>query len=73
MLSAFGLGHVLEYTPFALSLSALHLSHSDKPLLERVTMADLRKHFYEIYEQSDGISGKIIKLAGSFINYIYKI
>ena len=29
LLSAFGLGHVLQYTPCA--LSALHLSHSDAP------------------------------------------
>ena len=27
----FGLGHVLQYTPCALILSALHLSHSDAP------------------------------------------
>ena len=31
LLSAFGLGHVLQYTPCALSLSTLHLSHSDAP------------------------------------------
>ena len=30
-LSAFGLGHVLSYTPCALSLSALHLIPSDAP------------------------------------------
>ena len=31
LLSAFGLGHVLQYTPCTLSLSTLHLSHSDAP------------------------------------------
>ncbi|MGN0036216.1 MAG: hypothetical protein ACI36X_03225, partial [Bacteroidaceae bacterium] len=32
LLSAFGLGRVRQYTPFDLSLSALHLDHSDAPL-----------------------------------------
>ena len=31
----FGLGHVLQYTPCALILSALHLDHSDAPLSAR--------------------------------------
>ena len=31
LLSALGLGHVLQYTPGALILSALHLNHSDAP------------------------------------------
>ena len=35
LLSAFGFGRVRQYTPFTLSLSALHPDHSDAPLVLR--------------------------------------